>query len=156
MCTGFCLLLVFFYYLLFFFFFHDTATTEIYTLSLHDALPIYPFASYCRFRVFRWFRLRLCLRMECPHVPLSLTHAPLQAECCSPTVVGIIGGPRDGVFCRPQAIGRCVPMRSLTRKPSVGSGHRLQRLVVPRWRMAARDQTFLWKVRTQCFVLIAV
>src|SRR5256885_14729891 len=31
------LLLLFF----FFFFFNDTATTEIYTLSLHDALPIY-------------------------------------------------------------------------------------------------------------------
>src|SRR5258708_27338985 len=28
-------------YLLFVFFFNDTATTEIYTLSLHDALPIY-------------------------------------------------------------------------------------------------------------------
>src|SRR2546430_8931387 len=27
-------------HLLFFFFFNDTATTEIYTLSLHDALPI--------------------------------------------------------------------------------------------------------------------
>src|SRR5256885_14490754 len=27
-------------FLLFFFFFNDTATTEIYTLSLHDALPI--------------------------------------------------------------------------------------------------------------------
>src|SRR3712207_7142796 len=26
----------------FFFFFNDTATTEIYTLSLHDALPIWP------------------------------------------------------------------------------------------------------------------
>src|SRR3712207_7550529 len=26
---------------LYFFFFNDTATTEIYTLSLHDALPIY-------------------------------------------------------------------------------------------------------------------
>src|SRR5260370_40348580 len=26
----------------FFFFFNDTATTEIYTLSLHDALPILP------------------------------------------------------------------------------------------------------------------
>ena len=25
-----------------FFFFNDTATTEIYTLSLHDALPILP------------------------------------------------------------------------------------------------------------------
>src|ERR1039457_7520319 len=27
-------------HLFFFFFFNDTATTEIYTLSLHDALPI--------------------------------------------------------------------------------------------------------------------
>src|SRR2546427_1843471 len=29
------------YLLFFFFFFNDTATTEIYTLSLHDALPIF-------------------------------------------------------------------------------------------------------------------
>src|SRR2546430_4419238 len=28
-----------------FFFFNDTATTEIYTLSLHDALPIFPRAA---------------------------------------------------------------------------------------------------------------
>src|SRR5256885_8648634 len=27
--------------IIYFFFFNDTATTEIYTLSLHDALPIY-------------------------------------------------------------------------------------------------------------------
>src|SRR2546426_12601897 len=36
---------IFFYhntssYIFYFFFFNDTATTEIYTLSLHDALPI--------------------------------------------------------------------------------------------------------------------
>src|SRR5690349_25007799 len=31
--------------LFFFFFFNDTATTEIYTLSLHDALPIFGPAS---------------------------------------------------------------------------------------------------------------
>src|SRR5438045_9714840 len=30
----------FLFYLVFVFFFNDTATTEIYTLSLHDALPI--------------------------------------------------------------------------------------------------------------------
>ena len=29
-----------------FFFFNDTATTEIYTLSLHDALPICPGLFY--------------------------------------------------------------------------------------------------------------
>src|SRR2546429_9732956 len=33
-------LLVFWVPVFFFFFFNDTATTEIYTLSLHDALPI--------------------------------------------------------------------------------------------------------------------
>src|SRR5687767_15699921 len=32
---------MYFSFFLFFFFFNDTATTEIYTLSLHDALPIY-------------------------------------------------------------------------------------------------------------------
>src|SRR5256885_9124461 len=32
----------------FFFFFNDTATTEIYTLSLHDALPISNFARPVR------------------------------------------------------------------------------------------------------------
>src|SRR5438046_4099534 len=32
--------LIFFFSFFFFFFFNDTATTEIYTLSLHDALPI--------------------------------------------------------------------------------------------------------------------
>src|ERR1051326_653069 len=31
-----------------FFFFNDTATTEIYTLSLHDALPISPVAYQVR------------------------------------------------------------------------------------------------------------
>src|SRR5690625_8054582 len=37
-----CLLLFFLFFLclFYFFFFNDTATTEIYTLSLHDALPI--------------------------------------------------------------------------------------------------------------------
>src|SRR6266498_422966 len=40
----FCVFFLFFFFFLFsfFFFFNDTATTEIYTLSLHDALPISP------------------------------------------------------------------------------------------------------------------
>src|SRR5260221_11634779 len=41
----------------FFFFFNDTATTEIYTLSLHDALPICSRLSQCRSlepRRFQW------------------------------------------------------------------------------------------------------
>src|SRR5207253_10321648 len=45
--TPFYLRFLFLFYLIslssFFFFFNDTATTEIYTLSLHDALPILQF-----------------------------------------------------------------------------------------------------------------
>src|SRR2546422_4078835 len=40
-----------------FFFFNDTATTEIYTLSLHDALPISPSScSVCGRRRSTWAR----------------------------------------------------------------------------------------------------
>src|SRR6267154_6732784 len=38
------------FYSLLFFFFNDTATTEIYTLSLHDALPISGQNCPCRHR----------------------------------------------------------------------------------------------------------
>src|ERR1017187_9711051 len=38
------------YYCYVFFFFNDTATTEIYTLSLHDALPIYNHSGH------HWYR----------------------------------------------------------------------------------------------------
>src|SRR5258707_2351934 len=44
MCTDIYLTRIPFHY--FFFFFNDTATTEIYTLSLHDALPISPRQSF--------------------------------------------------------------------------------------------------------------
>src|SRR2546430_4001392 len=37
--------------MLYFFFFNDTATTEIYTLSLHDALPIYFESEVKHYRV---------------------------------------------------------------------------------------------------------
>src|SRR5256885_12246225 len=37
-------------FIFFFFFFNDTATTEIYTLSLHDALPIYMKADPKKYR----------------------------------------------------------------------------------------------------------
>src|SRR6266487_7159540 len=45
----------------FFFFFNDTATTEIYTLSLHDALPI---SRRCRHR--RRARRTRLLRADAP------------------------------------------------------------------------------------------
>src|SRR2546430_15830739 len=42
----------------FFFFFNDTATTEIYTLSLHDALPILAVSGYFAAK-----------EAVCPHLP---------------------------------------------------------------------------------------
>src|SRR2546426_12830467 len=51
-------------FIFFFFFFNDTATTEIYTLSLHDALPISRSADAahhldpCRLRVVDDQRIR--------------------------------------------------------------------------------------------------
>src|SRR5215469_18560365 len=47
MCPAVSIFPLIYFYLLFFFFFNDTATTEIYTLSLHDALPTWR-ASTCR------------------------------------------------------------------------------------------------------------
>src|SRR2546430_12222638 len=44
-------LFIFHVRIFFFFFFNDTATTEIYTLSLHDALPIYPSADELQMRM---------------------------------------------------------------------------------------------------------
>src|SRR5258708_14469316 len=71
------------------FFFNDTATTEIYTLSLHDALPIYATTNYqrCRnrpltppsgFQVIHFERPRLSLRSE-EHT--SELHSPDHLVC---------------------------------------------------------------------------
>src|SRR6185437_7319695 len=52
------------------FFFHDTATTEIYTLPLHDALPIYGSAAS-----------RRVVRLEAPAVSgASASPAPIRSE----------------------------------------------------------------------------
>src|SRR3712207_9257932 len=46
------------------FFFNDTATTEIYTLSLHDALPIWLQRIFIRIRIAEDFQgLRLQLQL---------------------------------------------------------------------------------------------
>src|SRR5438046_5609702 len=47
-----------------FFFFNDTATTEIYTLSLHDALPISTLVSFCSPRRTGWLRTWSASRSE--------------------------------------------------------------------------------------------
>src|SRR5690348_18506322 len=57
--------LYFDWYFFFFFFFNDPATTEIYTLSLHDALPIW--WEFGRWDSWRDSPPRCCGRTACRH-----------------------------------------------------------------------------------------
>src|SRR5476649_3094170 len=59
----------------FFFFFNDTATTEIYTLSLHDALPIW-FRAHRRGRRLPGHRRRVARRSE-EHTSELQSHSDL-------------------------------------------------------------------------------
>src|SRR3712207_9130319 len=52
------------------FFFNDTATTEIYTLSLHDALPIYEWEAFKKVISRRNIRRRIT-------IPLTLSNLKL-------------------------------------------------------------------------------
>src|SRR5258705_7025007 len=61
------------------FFFNDTATTEIYTLSLHDALPIFAVVSVpSGFSVADWPELRL------PMMSMSLNRRLLASSVAAP------------------------------------------------------------------------
>src|SRR5438132_13158577 len=78
------------------FFFNDTATTEIYTLSLHDALPIFP--STFKRPVSSWKALNLrktllmassvrlkplnCSRLPCVYAQETLTFLLTQKKTC--------------------------------------------------------------------------
>src|SRR5437667_11981639 len=92
-------------HLLSFFFFNDTATTEIYTLSLHDALPIFTFlkASHS-------FRNRLLVICKNAYLfaTMIMTSVSSPFSCCkspeggSDRKSGSAGMPRPisyAVFC---------------------------------------------------------
>src|SRR2546426_2651147 len=67
--------------LLFFFFFNDTATTEIYTLSLHDALPIWSTRRPSPLKRAAAFR-SVTGRAALPKSPRSEEHtSELQSPC---------------------------------------------------------------------------
>src|SRR2546422_8848329 len=55
-----------------FFFFNDTATTEIYTLSLHDALPICGSSRYARSAPRAWWPLLKLDPERCSPGPTSI------------------------------------------------------------------------------------
>src|SRR6266542_6465720 len=57
-----------------FFFFNDTATTEIYTLSLHDALPIY--AAWAPAVMPRWWK-RACMPIDRKSTRLNSSHGSI-------------------------------------------------------------------------------
>src|SRR5437764_3983297 len=86
--------------IIFFFLFTDAATTEIYTLSLHDALPI------CHIK----FNLT---------IPLNRSSDPVQQECRD-RKSGSAGMPRPisyAVFCLKKKTARpcyCISRPSLT------------------------------------------
>src|SRR5256885_15915374 len=84
-----------------FFFFNDTATTEIYTLSLHDALPICDAARVCRARsavagARRSDPRRSHGRAALAIVDLSDRHRCPGAGCAEPRVVRGPGVARGG------------------------------------------------------------
>src|SRR2546427_11368952 len=61
-----------------FFFFNDTATTEIYTLSLHDALPISPPRPRCHELLVKQAADRL--HVTCIPARLSILTRPLNGD----------------------------------------------------------------------------
>src|SRR5256885_5147988 len=90
---------------LFFFFFNDTATTEIYTLSLHDALPIF---SRCLPRIGTAFASWCCGRSQ--GLRRSEEHtSELQSPCIS-----------YAVFClKKKNIHQDIPVMNSDRKARV-------------------------------------
>src|SRR3989442_4880803 len=95
----------------FFFFFNDTATTEIYTLSLHDALPIldrhgaWPRASGAQAGLVRSSPLRLrrkrdrkSTRLNSSHVRISYAVFCLKKKKQNPVLVWT---------AQPRVVNRC-------------------------------------------------
>src|SRR5687768_17874079 len=78
----------------FFFFFNDTATTEIYTLSLHDALPISSIGSCARSR-----RLISCWRAASGTRPRLRICAPCRTDRKSTRLNSSHGYISYAVFC---------------------------------------------------------
>ena len=77
-----------------FFFFNDTATTEIYTLSLHDALPISPNID------------RLAER------GVSFTRAYCAAPLCNPSRIALLTGiapSKSGVYGNGERLRKKLP-----------------------------------------------
>src|SRR2546426_5966346 len=100
-----------------FFFFNDTATTEIYTLSLHDALPISEPSSVatrarCRGPVPSLDQEAPSRRARCPRRSVAAGLLQRRAEHCGrceasrPSRVPPSSGPRAGFSARSRRCSR--------------------------------------------------
>src|SRR5436305_1810476 len=58
------------------FFFNDTATTEIYTLSLHDALPIFRDGKKLKFTIWNLIATAPWCLQGAPDIPTGQVHTP--------------------------------------------------------------------------------
>src|SRR5208283_6195240 len=74
---------------LLFFFFNDTATTEIYTLSLHDALPISPICLFFVSKVKNTFHYDDALDVFGVHCIGGITGALATGLLVSPALGGV-------------------------------------------------------------------
>src|SRR2546426_856396 len=112
-----------------FFFFNDTATTEIYTLSLHDALPIFrsapPAVSHCgarrpstgRARPRATARDRKSTRLNSSHLVISYAVFCLKkktiADSTSLPIIVYNVPPRTNVNIFPETIARLAEIQTI-------------------------------------------
>src|SRR5207248_3892079 len=113
--SSFLFLFVFFFFF-FLFFFNDTATTEIYTLSLHDALPISRPGSFWPCYCSAGLPSGCWRRSSCP---APETAPPTSLPRCSPRSISSASG-----WCARPALaetpprGNAVDPSLLTQRPS--------------------------------------
>src|SRR6266699_7328377 len=127
------------YCIIFFFFFNDTATTEIYTLSLHDALPI----QHALFRLTLGAVVRVDPRVaepnrharQRPRLPSRIQrdrHGRSSAERCKQQLVGsraAIGPTRRDRFIGGQPMAPGGDLLRESRRAPAHRYHALLRLV---------------------------
>src|SRR3989454_6637771 len=109
------------YLICIFFFFNDTATTEIYTLSLHDALPIsLDSVWYCASLTFSIQSTALPLSCSCTAMCVTAVVGAAPCQCFSPGGIQITSPGRISSIGPPQRCARPEPAVTISVWPSGG------------------------------------